>query len=188
VLLVTNVLDSYVVDQPLGTAQTVGGVLLAANSLFVCAAGGASQDIANAIWSKKGPGCNYNGSTTLNVFDTDGYTVPYPTYAVSYQIANPLPILFAVQIANISSLPSNVVSLVQAAIVAAFNGTDGGQRARIGRTIYASRYYSPVENIDPSIELISIQIGTATANLNQVGVNIDRIPTISTANIMVTLI
>lgn len=188
VLLVTNVLDAYVVDQPLGTAQTVGGVLLAANSLYVCAAGGASQDIANAIWSKKGPGCNYNGSTTLTVVDTDGYTPPYPSYQVSYQIANPLPILFAVQIANISTLPSNVIPLVQAAIVAAFNGTDGGQRARIGRTIYASRYYSPVENIDPSIELLSIQIGTVTANLNQVGVNIDRIPTISTANITVTLV
>jgi hypothetical protein len=188
VLNVANVLDAYVVDQPLGTAQTVGGVLLAANSIYVCAAGGAAQDIGNAIWSKKGPGCNYNGNTPVTVFDTDGYTAPYPQYQVLYQTANPLPILFAVQIANISTLPSNVVSLVQAAIVAAFNGTDGGQRARIGRTIFASRYYCPVENIDPSIELISIQIGTVTANQNSVSVNIDRIPTISTANIAVTLV
>jgi hypothetical protein len=188
VLNVANVLDAYVVDQPLGTAQTIGGVLLAANSLYVCAAGGAAQDIGNAIWSKKGPGCNYNGNTPVTVFDTDGYTAPYPQYQVLYQTANPLPILYAVQIANISTLPSNVVALVQAAIVAAFNGTDGGQRARIGRTIFASRYYCPVEIIDPSIELISIQIGTATANQNSVSVNIDRIPTISTSNIAVTLV
>jgi hypothetical protein len=188
VLNVANVIDAYVVDNPLPTAQTIGGVLVAANSIYVCAAGGAAQDIANAIWTKKGPGCNYNGSTTVTVYDTDGYTAPYPAYQVSYQIANPLPILYAVQIANIAGLPSNVVQLVQNAIIAAFNGTDGGQRARIGRTIYASRYYAGVEAIDPSVELIAIQVGTSTANQNSVGVNIDRIPTISAANIGVSLV
>ncbi|AMM14254.1 hypothetical protein AX768_09245 [Burkholderia sp. PAMC 28687] len=188
VLTVTNVLDAYVVDQPLGTAQTVGGVLLAANSLYVCAAGGAAADIANAIWTKKGPGCNYNGNTTVNVNDTDGYTPPYPTYAVTYQTAIPLPILFAVQISNLSTLPANVVSLIQAAIVSAFAGGDGGQRARIGRTIYASRFYAPIAAVDPSVEILSVLIGTASPTLNLLPVNINNVPTISAANISVTLV
>ena len=118
----------------------------------------------------------------------DGYTAPYPSYQVSYQIATPLPILFAVQIANIPGLPSNVVTLVQNAIMSAFAGTDGGQRARLGKTVYASRYYAGVESISPLIELIAINIGTVTATLNSVGVNINQIPTISAANIAVTLV
>lgn len=188
VLSVTNVLDAYVVDNPLGTAAVVGGVTLLANSLYVCAAGGAPQDIANAIWSKKGPGCNYNGGTTVTVFDTDGYTAPYPQYTVKFDIATGLPILYAVQIANVPGLPSNITQLVQNAIFAAFSGADGGQRARIGRTIYASRYYPGIEAINPNVELIAVQIGTVTANQNSVAVNINQIPTLSANNIAVTLV
>ncbi|MDE1006996.1 MAG: baseplate J/gp47 family protein [Paraburkholderia fungorum] len=188
VLSVANVLDAYVVDNPLGTAAVVGGVTLLANSLYVCVAGGAVQDIANAIWSKKGPGCNYTGTTTATVYDTDGYTAPYPQYSVGLTIATGLPILYAVQIANVPGLPANIVQLVQNAITAAFTGADGGQRARIGRTIYASRYYPGIEAINPNVELISVQIGTTTANQNSVAVNINQIPTLSTANIAVSLV
>jgi len=188
VLSVANVLDAYVVDNPLGTPAVVGGVTLLANSLYVCVAGGAVQDVANAIWSKKGPGCNYSGSTAVTVFDTDGYTAPFPQYTVKLDIATGLPILYAVQIANVPGLPSNITQLVQNAITAAFTGADGGQRARIGRTIYASRYYPGIENINPNVELISVQIGTTTANQNSVGVNINQIPTLSANNIVVTLV
>ncbi|WP_227242385.1 baseplate J/gp47 family protein [Paraburkholderia caribensis] len=188
VLDVANVLDAYVVDNPLGTAQTIGGVLIAANSLYVCVAGGAAQDIANAIWTKKSPGCNYTGGTPVTVYDTDGYTAPYPQYTVKFDVAAGLPILFAVQIANVSGLPSDIVTQVQNAIISAFTGADGGQRARIGRTIYASRYYAGIEAINPNVELISVQIGTTTANQNLVGVNINQIPTISANNIAVTLV
>ena len=39
---------------------------------------------------------------------------------------------FAVQLVNDVSLPSNIVALVKAAIIARFNGTDGTTRERIG--------------------------------------------------------
>lgn len=188
VLDVANVLDAYVVDNPLGTAQTIGGVVIAANSLYVCVAGGAAQDIANAIWSKKSPGCNYTGGTPVTVYDTDGYTAPYPQYTVKFDIATGLPILYAVQIANVPGLPSDIVTQVQNAIIAAFTGADGGQRARIGRNIYASRYYPGIEAINPNVELISVLIGTTTPNQNLVSVNINQVPTISASNIAVTLV
>lgn len=188
VLSVTNILDAYVVDNPLGTPATVGGVELLANSLFVCAAGGAAQDIANAIWSKKGPGCNYTATTFVTVNDTDGYTPPYPSYQVGFNVAASVPIFYLVQITDDPSLPANITTLVQNAIIAAFTGADGGQRARIGRTVLASRYYAGVEAIDPSVELLSIQVGTVTANANFVSININQIPTISAANIAVTLV
>lgn len=188
VLSVANVLDAYVVDNGLPTDTVIGGVTVGKNSLYVCVAGGASQDIANAIWSKKGPGCNYTGSTSITVYDTDGYTAPYPQYTVKFDIATGLPILYAVQIANVPGLPSDIVTQAQNAIIKAFTGADGGQRARIGRTIYASRYYAGIEAINPNVELISVLIGTTTANQNSVGVNINQIPTISANNIAVTLV
>lgn len=188
VLGVANVLDAYVVDNPLGTPAVVGGVTLLANSLYVCVSGGAVQDVADAIWSKKGPGCNYTGGTSVTVYDTDGYTAPYPQYTVKLDIATGLPILFAVQIANVAGLPADIVAQVKTAIIKAFSGADGGQRARIGRRLLASRYYAGVEAIDPSVELLSIQIGTTTATQNYVDVNINQAPTISANNIAVSLV
>ncbi len=55
VLAVPNVIDAYVTENTQNTAQTIGGVSLAANSLYVCTSGGASADIARAIWSRKAP-------------------------------------------------------------------------------------------------------------------------------------
>jgi hypothetical protein len=188
VLSVANILDAYVTDNGLPTPVTIRGVVVAANSLYVCAAGGAAQDIANAIWTKKSPGCNYNGDTTITVNDTDGYTPPYPSFQVSFQTAIPLPILLDIQIANVSMLPANVITLIQSAVIAAFSGADGGQRMRIGRAIFASRFYGPVSGVDPSVEIISIFIGTTTANQNSIGVNINCMPTISASNISVTLV
>ncbi len=185
---VAGVIDVYAIDNPLGTTAVVGGVTLAANSLYVAAVGGATADIANAIWKHKPPGCNYNGNTSYTVTDTSGYSVPYPAYVVTYQTPTALPILFAVQIANNASLPSNIIALVQNAIIAAFNGTDGGSRARIGSAIFASRFYGGVIAISPFVSILSLLLGPTTPTLASYTVNIDKTPTITASNISVTLV
>jgi hypothetical protein len=188
VLAVSGVLDAYVMDNPLGTSVTVGDFTLKPNSLYVGAYGGAAQDVANAIWTRKSPGCNYNGNTTVTVYDTSVGSQPYPSYAVTYQTLTAVPILFAVQIVNNPNLPSNYVALIQNAIIAAFTGADGGSRARSGTTLYAGRYYQGAQAVDPSVEVLSIQLGTTTANANSVAMGIDQTPTITAANISVTTV
>lgn len=188
VLNIAGVLDACVLDNPLGTSVVNGTYTLAPNSLYVGVYGGAAQDIGNAIWSKKSPGCNYNGNTTVTVQDTSVGSQPYPSYTVKYQTLTAVPILFSVQLVNNPNLPANIVQLVQNAIVAAFTGADGGSRARSNSTIFAGRYYPGVIAIDPSVELLSIQLGTTTANQNSVVMGIDKTPTLTAANIAVTLV
>jgi len=114
---------------------------------------------------------------------------PYPTYTVKWETPASLPIYFAVSIANNSALPSNITTLVQTAIVNAFNGTDGGSRARIGSTIYAGRFYAGVAATDSNVEILSIYLGTAASPTGtSVDVGIDQRPTLDTANISVTLV
>lgn len=164
VLAAPNVLDAYVIDNPTGSPVTVQGQTIAANALYVCAAGGAQADIANAIWLKKPPGIPMTGSTSVTVYDTgSGYQTPYPSYTIKYQIAASLPILFAVTLKNTAQVPSNALSLVQAAIINAFAGGDGGLRARIGAYIFASRYYAPVAAIGPWAQIVSIYLGSPNA-------------------------
>lgn len=161
VLSVPGVLDAYAIQNDTASPVNVGSVSVAARSIYVSAVGGADADVATAIWTKKAPGCDYNGNTTVDVQDTSpGYSPPYPTYAVTFERPSTLPILFAVSLANNLQVPANAITLIQGAIIAAFAGSDGGARARIGTTIFASRFYAAVAALGPWVQLISILVGS----------------------------
>ncbi len=162
VLSVPGVLDAYTTENVTDDPVTVGGVTLGGHSLYVCVAGGAAIDVATAIWTKKGNGCNYNGGTTVTVYDTT-YTNPQPSYPVSFQTAIDQPTLFAVTLKNSSSVPSNALTQIQAAMLLAFAGVNPAvPRARIGGLILASLYYGVVAQLGSWAQIIQIQIGSCT--------------------------
>jgi hypothetical protein len=161
VLSVENVLDAYVTENTANSAASIGGVLLDPHSVYVAVVGGNAADVARAIWSKKAPGCDYNGNTTVVVEDNNvAYNPPYPTYDVSFEIPQNTPVLFAVSIANNAQVPADAVTLIQNAIIAAFSGADGGSRQRIGGTVYASRFYSAVASLGPWAQIVSIDVSS----------------------------
>lgn len=161
VLDVSDVLDAYVTENTTGAPITIRGVSVAAKSLYVSAVGGVDQNVANAIWTKKAPGCGYNGNTTITVHDSNsGYSPPLPSYAVSFERPLSLATLFAVVLSNNSQVPSNATAQIQGAIMAAFAGADGGTRARIASSIFASRYYGPIAALGSWVTPISILVGS----------------------------
>jgi len=164
VLTVSNVIDAYVTENDTNSPVTIGGVTLSPNSLYVAVVGGDASAVARAIWSKKAPGCAYNGNTSVQVQDTStGYVPPYPTYTVQFEIPDPLPILFAVNITNSSLVPADAATQIQNAIISAFAGGDGGPRAKIGVTLYASRFYAPVAALGAWAQIISIEVGSTNS-------------------------
>lgn len=183
-----GVIDVYVTENNQSIAQTIGGVSLVPHSIWVAVVGGEAADIAAAIWRKKSNGADYNGNTSYTVEDRDGYSYPYPSYVVKWETPAALPVKFAVQLANNPALPSNIVDLTKQAIIDAFNGADGGQRARIGSTIYASRFYAPVSLLGPSVSILSLLLGDVTPTAASLTVPINRRPTVSAADISVTLV
>lgn len=185
---VADVIDVYVTENNLSVPQTIGGVSLAPHSIWVAVVGGEAADIADAIWRKKSNGANYNGNTSYTVEDREGYAYPYPSYVVTWETPAALPVLFAVQLAANPALPSDIVALTKQAIIDAFNGADGGQRARIGSTIYASRFYAPISLLSPSVSILSLLLGTATPTAPSLTVPINRRPTITADDISVTLV
>lgn len=160
VLSVTNVLDAYVTDNATAAPVVVGGVTLAARTLYVAAVGGTDADVAAAIWRKKAPGCGYTGTTTVVVQDTQsGYSPPYPSYNVTFTRPTSLSVIFVVNILNNAQIPATATTLIQAAIVSAFGGGDGGIRARIGSTIFATRFVGPVAALGSWALVASILVG-----------------------------
>lgn len=191
VLAVPNVIDAYVTDNSTNATVNTGptNYPVIANSIYVAVAGGAAADIAKAIWSKKSLGCSYNGSTTYVYTDTSAGVTPYPTYTVKWVTPTAVPIYFAVSITNNTSVPSNITTLVQNAIIAAFNGQDGGSRARIGSTLYAGRYFAGISGIGNGVQLLSVGIGTAPSpTATTLALGIDQLPTLDASNIAVTLV
>jgi hypothetical protein len=169
----------------------VGGVRLNPNSLYAAAYGGSASVVAQAIWAKKSPGCNYNGNTTVTVQDTSpGYSGPnYPSYAVTFETPPTMALIFSVTMANNGLQPANAVSLVQQAILQSFAGQDSFNtpRARLGSTIYAYRYAANIQALGVWADVLSIQIGVspASAALSLTNVPINLEPTLTVGNISV---
>lgn len=185
-----NVIDVFAYENDSDSIITVGAtaVSLVPHSLYVAVVGGDDDAVANAIWTKKDVGCDYNGNTSVVVTDPSGYSPPLPTYTVKFERPTALPIKFAVQIATSTSLPANIVALTQAAIIAAFNGVDGSTRVRIGSLLLASKFYPGVIAIGPEVSVISILLGSSTATLTSQLIGIDQEPTVQISDINVTLV
>jgi hypothetical protein len=185
-----NVIDVYAAENVQNVTVNTGSTNypLVAHSLYVAVVGGDADDIANAIWTKKDVGCNYNGNTSVVVTDPSGYLPPVPTYTVKFEIPPSLPIKFAVNIANSASLPANIISLTQQAVIAAFNGADGSQRVRIASLLLAAKFYGPVVAIGPEVSVLSILLGSSTPTLTSLQIGIDQAPTVQASDITVNLV
>lgn len=160
---------------------------LVAHSLFVSVVGGFDEEVARAIWEKKDLGCDCNGNTVVPITDMT-YPYPYPTYQIKFQRPDPIEILVAITIVNDPSLPADIVSQIKNAVISASVGGDGGPAARIGSTLFASRFYAPVASVSQLVSILSLLIGTSTATLTSVSIGIDQHPVFYFTNISVTLL
>ena len=166
----------FVTENFTSATTTIGGVALKPHSLYVAALGGDPQSIAEAIWSKKSVGCDYNGNTTLTVEDKSLLNPPYPQYQVTYEQPSPVPIYFNVTIKASQILPADIETLAKQAIIDLF-ATPNSNYGGIGSTVYAGSFYGPVSGVAAGVQVISIGVGTAPNPSGlDVPTNIDQYP------------
>lgn len=98
-LKVDGVLSVFVDENETNGTKVVDGQTLVAHSIWCVVDGGASADVAKAIWEHKSLGCAYNGAQEVTVYGP--YNVPYtvkfdrPTYQpfeISVTVTSPLTI------------------------------------------------------------------------------------------------
>lgn len=201
---VSGVTDLFVYNNGSDSAMTYGttNFPIPAHSIAVTVTGGANFDIAAAINSKLDCGCGMATSgglgtlITVNVQDTVNYVAPYPTYPVRFVRPVNTSIYITVNVANLSTLPSNYIAQVQAAVAAAFangftssDGTINVPRARIGGQIVAAEYAAPILTL-PNITPVSLFIGTAPAPVSGASftMGIDQQPVCPALNITVNAV
>lgn len=182
----SGVIDLVVRQNRGDTAIEIDGVTLAPHSIFVSVVGGENDDIAQAIYGSLSAGCDYNGNTSVVV--TDPVTGAQET--VTFTRPTDLPISVQVTIRQNSTTPGNIAELIQAAVVANFNGESAtagscglnSTRVSMGSDLYASRFYAPII-LAGVTELVSVQLAAGEAPLtwaDYVHIPIDQAPTIDT--------
>lgn len=198
---IPGVSDVYVYNNGSDSAIAAGVTAypIPAHSIGINVTGGDAQAIAEAIWSKIDCGCGFATQTTVtvNVEDADGYTPPYPTYAIRFMHNRPpTQVYFTVNVADLASLPANYVTLVQQAVAAAFangytspDGTIDIGRARIGGQVVAATYAAPLlalANVTP----VAIFIGTSAAPSSGAALTfgIDQQPVCAAVNVTVNAV
>lgn len=194
---VTNVSDVYVYNNGSDAAITYGttNYPIPAHSIAVIATGGLDADVAAAIHSKLDAGCGMSTSetTAVTIEDNVNYAAPYPQYVIRFVRPTATQIYITVNVANLSTLPSDYVVQVQKTVAAAFlNGytaADGSisiSRARIGGQILAAGFSAPVQALG-DITPVTIFIGTTASPTsgNAVTMGIDRQPVCPQLNITV---
>ncbi len=157
---VSGVLDFYGYNNSTASPVTVLGVTIPAHSIFLCIEGGSNSAVAQAILSKLNPGPGMYGNTTVTAYDDNPLYVSPIAYDITYNIPTDLAVLFSVVINNGPTVPANAAALIQAAILSAFVGGDGGPRARIASQLFASRYYSTVAALGSWAQIVSITLGS----------------------------
>lgn len=141
---------------------------LVAHSIYVAVVGGTPAEIAQIIFTKKSPGCNYNGNTTEVVYDTSYPAGDQPAYSITYNVPNDVAITFTIDVVSSSSLPSNLPALIAAAIIAQFETGNAALSLApqgIASNIIAANYVAAVLSAYPAMTLLSVQVGTAFAGL-----------------------
>lgn len=122
VAAVAGVIDYFGYNNNTASPVTINGQTIPANAIYIAAAGGAPQDVANAIFSKKGPGAPMAGNTTVTVHDSNPLYASPIAYSITYEIPAALQVLFKVTISNGPLVPSDAATQVQEALIAAFAG------------------------------------------------------------------
>ncbi len=178
---VPDVLDAKIVANDSGTPATILGVSVPAHSIYASVSGGDPDLVAKAIWTKKIPGAGYAGNTPVVVYD-ETYDPPIP-YTVTFETPVSLPILFNVRIINGVTVPADAEALIEAAIFDVF-----ADFAKIGGTIYASRFYSAVAALGSWVQIVEILIGDVTPTGTSVTADLDQVPTVTAGGITVTLV
>lgn len=183
---VAGLVSQAVVDNPTLSAKTIKGVSIAAKSIAVFTAGGASADIARAIYNATPAGVPTVGSTTVNVADTvvSGYSTP-----IKYTDAATVPVLVKV---TVDTSPLDLQTIIPELVVDYANGEGATPRNFvIGGDVLPFEIASYINSREPSINIRNVEITKASPvswSNSPITIDLNQIPTIQLSSVTVVLV
>lgn len=183
---VGGLISHAVVDNPTLSAKTIKGVSIAAKSIAVFTAGGASADIARAIYNAIPAGVPTVGATTVNVADTvvSGYSTP-----IKYTDAATVPVLVKV---TVDTGTLDLQTIIPELVVDYANGEGATPRNFvIGGDVLPFEIASYINSREPSINIRNVEITKASPvswSNSPITIDLNQIPTIQLSSVTVVLV
>lgn len=178
-----GVLDVAVRENITDTPTLFNNYLIDGNHYAISILGGDNDEIAQVILDKKSI-ASQNGNTTITIVDS----ITGQSY--SFLIIRPIKLSYFVnvELENEALLPSDIVDTVKQAIYDNFYDN----RVRIASTTYASRFYKPMLDAYPTLDISLVELAsqpagdTKTAYGTSVVCDLDQYPDLDIDDIVVT--
>lgn len=134
------------------------GVEVPGHGIVVCVYGGDEQDIARAIYLKKGGGCDTGGNTRIRYTAIDYHNAEYDYWILRPQTEN---FYTRITLGNKANITTAMLDAVKAAVHDDFLGASivsGNPRVGLAQKVYASRFYTSVMAVDGINSLRNIEV------------------------------
>lgn len=166
-----------------GVPVVIDGVNLVAHSIFACVAGGTDDDVGAALLSKKSFGCNWNGTTIVNVLNP----VSGQIYPVEFQRPTDVPLYMSVTVKAGSSVPDPAQAVRQAILDYASGDITGEVGFAVGRDVSPFELASAINAEFVDLFVTDFQIGIAPGVLSAatIHITISQLASIIAGNIAV---
>ncbi|MCD8179780.1 MAG: baseplate J/gp47 family protein [Tannerellaceae bacterium] len=158
---VDGVNDVFTYDNPYGTALTLDNIDIPAHSVFVCVAGGNSEDIAKALYSVKSAGCGWCGNTTVTITDETYNT----KNTVTFYVPDSVDLTIEVDVTSETTSNADLTATIQDTIINYFNGDyeeDGFSAPKIRGLISPFTIASLLNTEIYGISVTKVQAGLVT--------------------------
>jgi uncharacterized phage protein gp47/JayE len=175
-LAIDGVLSALVREN---TTDTVNGDGLLPHSINVVIRGGNSSEIAQTIWTNKAGGIALNGSTEVEITDSQGNI-----QTIKFDRPTNIPIFISMTITDDGSFADDGEQQIKDAISAYFDSNYG-----VGDDIIYSRLYTPINSIG-GFQVDDLSIGTLASptETNNIAIADDEIGVTFDANIVITVL
>lgn len=188
----SDVLSVYFVQNRGDTSKVIDSITLTPHSAYTAVLGGDSEEIADAIYSTLGAGCDTVGNTTISVEDENSEALT----DINFERPEEQKIAVQVTIRKNDLTTSDADQNIKEAVYNNFYGLDdliiAGKpvlRAKMGDDIYSSRFYVSVLNVGIT-EILSIKVSASNATLNWldlIHIPINKNPTLALEDIQVVI-
>lgn len=169
------------------TPQTIDGIAMLPNSIYVCVNGGTDLAVATSLLASKSGGCDWNGGTTVNVTEpTSGQA-----YTVSFDRPTAVPIQARVTVRNINSITDPATAVRNAVLAYAAGQIDGAAGFVVGGNASPFEIGGAVmqEVQGLYVQKVELSLVSLTSwSTNEIAIALNQIATILAGNIIVVVL
>ncbi len=170
------------------TTQTIDGVSIGANKIWVCVDGGLNSDIAQALLSSKSGGCGYAGDELVPIVDaTSGQTVN-----IRFQRPDEIQILVRITVKANASVTDPSGAVTDSVVRYANGEIDGEDGLTVGTDVSPFEIGGAVNQTNPTIYVKKVEVAIADISPDYVTTTIqialDEVARIQTGAVQVIVV